>query len=235
MAVLGLAERRRERIGGDLQNGDSARQYEQPEQHQIVGHQVRRGEHQQAADCHQREGDENRRDGLHPGEQEGGGKAHHSIGDEERKCAELSAHVGQAEDALHGGDHGIVERGDEAPGKEQAGDDHIGAGHARTLPLLLHARVPSMNCASDWQRKLRRTRTAVSANVSRPCSGVLNSASFRIGTAFVRAGCGASAGRKGRRRLSARQGVRGRRDHVPRNPLRRAAGRGVCAGKRRSR
>ena len=109
MAVLRLPERRRERIGGDLQDGDSARQYEQPEQHQIVGHEVGRGEHQQAPDRHQREGNEDRRYGLHPGEQERRRKAHHSVGDEERKRAELRAHVGEAEDALDRSDDGIIQ------------------------------------------------------------------------------------------------------------------------------
>ena len=64
----------------------------------------------------------------------------------------------------------IVQRGDEAPGEEQAGDDHIGAGHARGLPLL-HARSPRCFRA-DWQRKIRRTRTGVSANVLRHVQSV---------------------------------------------------------------
>ena len=40
MAVLGLAERRGQRICGDLQDRDAARQHEQAEEHEIV---TRRG------------------------------------------------------------------------------------------------------------------------------------------------------------------------------------------------
>ena len=45
MAVLRIAERRRQRVGGDLQDGDPARQHEQAEQHQAVGPQVGGAQH----------------------------------------------------------------------------------------------------------------------------------------------------------------------------------------------
>ena len=71
-------------------------------------------------------------------QQHGAGKAHHAVSDEEGGRAELRLDVRQMEDAFHGGDQRIDQRGDEAPGEEQAGDDDIGAGHSGRLPLLLH-------------------------------------------------------------------------------------------------
>ncbi len=136
------AQRRRERIGRDLQHGDAASQHEQAQQHQAVDRDFGGEQHQQAAGDHHAQRDEHGRHGLAPRQQHRGGKAHHPVGDKEGRRAQLGFQVGEAEDALHGRDQWINQGSDEPPGEEQAGDDgersHRVAGR---LPTLITADV----------------------------------------------------------------------------------------------
>ena len=60
VALGRIAQRSRQRIGGDLQDRDPARQYEQSKEYEIVIRDVRRAEHDQARDHHHRQCNEDR-------------------------------------------------------------------------------------------------------------------------------------------------------------------------------
>ncbi len=135
-------------IGGHLQDGDSAGQHEQPEQHEHVDRDIRRKQHDHAPGHHQAKRDQHRADGFLAGQQDRRRKTHDRVGDEEGGRAQLRLEVAQLEDALHGGNQGIDQRSDEAPCKEQAGNDRVRAGHCcRTAIRLRHTSLPRFGAA----------------------------------------------------------------------------------------
>ena len=159
VAALGRSEGGRKRVGGDLQDGDPAGEHEQSEQHERIFRDVRCSEHDHAAGDHQAERDQDRADRLLARQQHCGGKAHHAIGDEEGRGAQLRFHVAELEDALHRRDQRVDQRSDESPGEEQAGDDRVGAGHCcRTAIRLRHATPSKIMAAPSWQGRKAATR-----------------------------------------------------------------------------